>query len=138
MRRVPRVAILLTLLVSGCAGAVGRPTTPGPGAPKVWNLQFDPTTVRVGESASLRFEFEAPGANLAEIFLFVNRVGDWGFTAGLSPARRSAREVSGRAVGEISTPVRPRDVGIFFYEVFVVDEKGNESNRLRNRLTVRP
>jgi hypothetical protein len=132
------VAVVLAVLASGCAGSIGRPTAPGPGTPTVRNLRIDPDTVRAGEPATLRFEFEAPSANIAEILVFVNRVGDWSFTAGLGPTRLSGRDVSGIAVGEFVTPLRPREVGILYYEVLVVDEQGNHSNRLRSTLTVRP
>ena len=138
MGRVFWVGLFLALLASACAGAAPRPTAPGGGVPTVRNLQFDPATVRAGEVATLRFEFEAPAANIAEILMFVNRVGDWVFTAGLSPTRLPTREITGLAVGEVTTPVRPREPGILFYEVYVVDEKGNQSNRLRGALTVRP
>lgn len=127
----------LALALSACATWRIEPTQPGPGVPVISNLRIEPEKVRVGEVVRLTFDFEDTDADLVEAHIFPSEVRDWVFTQALSPTVLSLRhDKYGQAIGKVETGFKWETEGIRVFEVFVIDELGHTSNKLRARVTV--
>ncbi len=159
--------IVGSLFVLGCAGRPYLdPSPPGPGVPRISNLQIDPREVPRGGQVTLRFDFTDTDGDIVDIYLGLSsEVKDFTLATGLQPSvisrgrylgltegtaeetmtvsieRRFAPLTSERRRydGSVVEPevVQEEIGGIRVYEVFVVDRKGQVSNYLRARVTVK-
>ena len=159
VRAILRCAIAVTLL-TGCATSGFEATPPGPGVPRISDLRIEPTVVERGEQATLRFDFQDTDGDIMDVYLGLrSEVTDFTLATGLRPVVLSRGRYFGQTEGTAeesisisferrSAPLTfeertdPRQTqqqmgGIRVYVVFVVDEKGNVSNSLRARVTVR-
>ena len=127
----------LALALSACATWRIEPTLPGPGVPVISNLRIEPGRVRVGEEVALTFDFEDTDADLVEAYIFPSEVRDWVYTQTLAPTILTLKNSKyGRAVGSVEATFKWETEGVRIFEVFVVDEQGHTSNKLRARVTV--
>jgi hypothetical protein len=136
---VKRVTLVggLALALSACATWRIEPTLPGPGVPVISNLRIEPAKVVVGEEVRLTFDFEDSDADVVEARVFPSEVRDWVYTQILAPTVLDLRNSKyGQAIGKVETTFKWETEGIRVFEVFVVDEQGNTSNKLRARVTV--
>lgn len=139
-----RDAVKRALLVIGLAVALSacptwriEPTLPGPGVPTISNLRIEPEKVRVGEDVALIFDFEDTDADLVEARIYPSEVREWVYTPALAATVLNLKgEKYGRAVGSAGATFKWETEGIRILEVFVVDEQGHTSNKLRGRVTV--
>jgi len=131
--RVIGVAVAL----SACATWPIEPTLAGPGVPTISNLRVEPEKVRIGEDVALTFDFEDTDADLAEARIYPSEVREWVYTQVLAPTVLNLKgDKYGRAVGSAGATFKWDTEGIRILEVFVVDEQGHTSNKLRARVTV--
>ncbi len=127
----------LALVLAGCATWRIEPTSPGPGVPVISNLRIEPEKVRVGEEVRLAFDFEDTDADIIEAQFFPSDVREWVYTQALAPTVLNLRgEKFGQAIGKVEATFKWETEGIRVFEVFVVDELGHTSNKLRARVTV--
>jgi hypothetical protein len=132
------VASGLIVVVGGCATWQIRPTMPGPGVPVIANLRIEPERAAVGQEVTLIFEFEDSDADVIEAHIYPSEVRDWVFTQTLAATVLDLkRSKYGQAVGVVETRFTWDTEGVRLFEVFVVDEQGHTSNKLRARVTVR-
>ena len=130
-------AVALALL-AGCARLAGHEATPaGPGVPKVLTARFDPDTVRAGEETILVVTFEDSEGDVVEVYLVERVVSDFRLVSSTSVVNRNIRRHFGQIVGTIRESFRWDAPAIRFYDVYIVDLKGNASNRIPVRVTVR-
>lgn len=128
----------LALALSACATWRIEPTLPGPGVPVISNLRIEPGKVRIGEEVRLTFDFEDSDADIVEAHIFPSEVRDWVYTQVLAPTVLDLRNSKyGQAIGKVETTLKWETEGVRVFEVFVVDEQGHTSNKLRARVTVR-
>ncbi len=124
--------------LAGCYGLTGQqPTAPGPGVPKLLTARFDPDTVRVGEQTTLVLTFEDTEGDVVEAFLVPRVVDDFRLVSSTSVLQRNIRRHFGEVVGTVRETFSWETPTIRFYDVYVVDLKGNASNRIPVRVTVR-
>lgn len=127
----------LALALSSCATWGIEPTQPGPGVPVISNFRIEPEKVIIGEEVTLVFDFEDSGADLVEAHVFPSGVRDWVFTQTLAPTVLNLKASKyGQAVGSVGTTFKLESEGVRIFEVFVVDELGQMSNKLRGRVSV--
>lgn len=131
------VVSLLVLLLTGCAAFGPTPSEPGPGVPRIANLRFEPDTIAAGEPTQLSFYFEVGSADLEEGFLIDQGIAQFQFFTALQPIALDLRRYSGQVAGVAEVPLRLSTEGLRWLELYVVNRKGNVSNRLRAPLTVR-
>lgn len=132
------IAIAAIALLSGCARLTGHEATPtGPGVPKVLTARFEPEVVRAGEETILVITFEDTDADVVEAYLVERVVSDFRFVSSTSVIARNIRRHFGEVVGTVREAFRWDAPTIRFYDVYVVDIKGNASNRITTRVTVR-
>ncbi len=153
-------------LLGGCTAAKFRPTSPGPGVPRISNFRIEPPVVDRGGQVTLRFDFRDRDGDMVDIYLGLKReVADFTFIKGLQPELISHGRYRGQTEGTVvetitvsikepTAPLRserrgyegalvepsapPREIGgTRVYEVFVIDERGQVSNRLQAGVTVR-
>jgi len=127
----------LALAVTACTTWRVEPTVPGPGVPVISHLRVEPERVKVEEEIALTFDFEDSDADLVEAYIFPSEVRDWVFTPARTPTVLNLKGTKhGRAIGSIETTFKYPTDGVRIFEVFVVDEKGHTSNKLRTRVTI--
>ncbi|MBI3989526.1 MAG: hypothetical protein HY347_07900 [candidate division NC10 bacterium] len=132
-----RRGVLLWLWVlTGCASVGYQPTPPGPGVPTVSVFQIEPRLVRVGQEATLSFHYEDGDADITEAYLREAELRDFSYVFWLQPTRLDMSSHVGKVAGMVEIRLRWDSEGIRMYEVYVVDKKGNKSNRLRASVTV--
>jgi len=138
-RRVGQAsAWVLGLLLSACSAAFTHPESPpGPGAPRIANLRFEPDVIRAGETTQMSFYFEVGSADLHEGFVIERGISEFQFFQILQPISIDLERYEGQVAGTVEVPLKWSAEGIRFLEVFVVTRKGNTSNRIRANLTVR-
>ena len=152
-------------LSSGCAKVKFRPTPPGPGVPYISNFRIEPSEVESGGQATLLFDFRDMDGDVMDVYINLKReVSNFTVATGIGPELISRGRYLGLTEGtakeEISVRLdlprllplqarefeggvvdpgrRPAEIrGTRVYEVFVVDAKGQVSNRLDARVTVR-
>lgn len=110
---------------------------PGPGAPKIFAFRIEPSVVKIREEATFSFQYEVHDADLVEAHLMESEIRELSYTRALRPIIVDLKAYSGQFVGKVEIPFRWETEGFRFYEVYVVDKKGNRSNRLRANVTVR-
>lgn len=129
----------MALVLSACATWRIESTQPGPGVPVISNLRIEPAKVDIGEEVRLSFDFEDSDANIVEAHIFPSEVRDWVYTQALAATVLDLRQDKfGQAIGHVDTTFTWLTEGVRVFEVFVVDEQGQTSNKLRARVTVRP
>ena len=127
----------LAVALSACATWPIEPTLAGPGVPTISNLRVEPEKVRIGEDVALTFDFEDTDADLAEARIYPSEVREWVYTQVLAPTVLNLKgDKYGRAIGSAGATFKWETEGIRILEVFVVDEHGHTSNKLRARVTV--
>ncbi len=125
-------------LLAGCASLTGHEATPaGPGVPKVLTARFEPDGVRAGEETILVLTFEDTDGDVVEAYLVERVVSDFRFVSSTTVITRNIRRHFGEVVGTVRESFRWDAPAIRFYDVYVVDLKGNASNRIPVRVTVR-
>jgi len=86
----------------------------------------------------LTFDFEDSDADVVEAQIFPSEVREWVYTQTLAPTVLDLRNSKyGQAIGKVETTLKWETEGVRVFEVFVVDEQGHTSNKLRARVTVR-
>jgi len=131
------LCIGLSIAVSACAAWRIEPTAPGPGVPVITNLRIEPERVKVEEDVALTLDFEDSDADLIEAHIFPSEVQDWVFTQTLAPTVLNLKGTKyGRAIGSVEATFKYYTEGVRIFEVFVVDEQGHTSNKLRTRVTI--
>jgi hypothetical protein len=131
------VGIGLAVAYSACATWRIEPTLPGPGVPVISNLRIEPEKVRIDEEVVLTFDFQDTDADLIEARIFPSEVREWFYTQAIVPTVVNLkRDKYGRAVGTAGATFKWQTEGVRIFEVFVVDEQGHTSNKLRARVTV--
>ena len=131
-------ALFAVAALTACASLSGQePSPPGPGVPRLLTARFDPETVRVGEETTLVLTFEDSEGDVVEAFLVSRVVDDFRFVSSTSVIQRNIRRHLGEVVGTVRETFRWENPSIRFYDVYVVDVKGNASNRIPIRVTVR-
>lgn len=127
---------IVVLLSAGCAfGPASSP--PGPDVPRIANFRFEPDTIDAGETTSMHFYFEVGSADLEEGHLLDQGIAQFQFFTALQSITFDLRRYSGQVAGVAEVPVRLSTEGLRWLELYVVNRKGNVSNRLRAPLTVR-
>ncbi|MBI5167777.1 MAG: hypothetical protein HY998_08625 [candidate division NC10 bacterium] len=130
------ITAFLVLALTSCALIRYEPTPPGPGVPRIANFRFEPASVRAGEVVEMSFDFEDSFGDIVEGYLVESGIREVRWTAGLEPIPLDMRGHKGNLFGTFRQKRVWDAEGIYIYEVYVVDAKGNRSNRLRARITV--
>ncbi|MFN3475951.1 MAG: hypothetical protein ACK4Z6_00135 [Candidatus Methylomirabilales bacterium] len=128
--------LLFAASLQACA-LLAPQEAPIPGAPKISAFRIEPSVVRIGEEATFSFQYEARDADLVEAHLIETEIRELSYTRKLQPIVVDLRAHLGQFVGKVEIPFRWETEGIRFYEVYVVDTRGNQSNRLRTHVTVK-
>ena len=135
-RRWAGMLWVVVLLSAGCAfGPASSP--PGPDVPRIANFRFEPDAIDAGETTSMHFYFEVGSADLEEGYLLDQGIAQFQFVTALQSIAFDLRKYSGQVAGVAEIPVRLSSEGLRWLELYVVNRKGNVSNRLRAPLTVR-
>jgi hypothetical protein len=114
------------------------PQTPeGPGVPRIANLRFEPEVVRIGETTRMSFYFEVGSADVEEGFLIERGISQFQFYQSLNAIPIDLRKYTGLVADTVEIPLKWSIEGVRLYELYVVTQKGNTSNRLRATVTVR-
>jgi hypothetical protein len=129
--------LLLLLLVVSCSTFGPAPSSPGPGVPRIANLRFEPETIDVGATTQMSFYFEVGSADIEEGYVLDQGVAQFQFFTALQRINIDLRKYSGQVAGVAEVPLRWPTEGLRWLELYVVNKKGNVSNRLRAPLTVR-
>ena len=125
-------------LLTACYGLTGQqPTAAGPGVPRLVNARFEPDAVRAGDETVLVLVFEDSEGDVVEAVLVERVISDFRLVSATSILSRDIRRHRGEVVGTVREPFRWESPAIRFYDVYVVDLKGNASNRIPVRVTVR-
>jgi hypothetical protein len=128
---------VLALVLPGCASVWRPETPPGPGVPRIANLRFEPEAIKIGETTQMSFYFEVGSADIEEAFLVERGISQFQFYQTLQATPIDLRKYEGQVAGTVEVPLRWSSEGVRLLELYVVNKKGNTSNRLRAPLTVR-
>ena len=128
---------VLVLLSTGCAAFGPASSSPGVDVPRIANFRFEPDTIAAGETTSMHFYFEVGSADLEEGYLLDQGIAQFQFSTALQSIAFDLRQYAGQVAGVAEVPVRLSTEGLRWLELYVVNRKGNVSNRLRAPLTVR-
>jgi hypothetical protein len=124
-------------ILVGCALFGPPQSAPGPGVPHIANMRFDPDVVRIGETTQLSFYFEVGSADIEEGFLIERGISQFQFYQSLNTIPINLRKYIGVVADTVEIPLKWSNEGVRLYELYVVTQKGNASNRLRATVTVR-
>ena len=123
---------------AGCYSLTGQAPSPeGPGIPKLLTARFEPDRIRVGEETTLVLTFEDTEGDVVEANLVPRIVDDFRLISSTSVIQRNIRRHMGEVVGTVRETFSWETPSIRMYDVYVVDLKGNASNRISVRVTVR-
>ena len=137
-RAARRLGAAALMALAGCASLSGQePTPPGAGVPKLLTARFDSDSVRAGEQVILTLTFEDSDADVVEAYLVERVISDFRLVSTITVIPLNIRRHLGEVVGTVREPFRWDAPTIRFYDVYVVDLKGNASNRIAIRVTVR-
>ena len=128
---------VVVLLSAGCAAWGPASSPPGLDVPRIANFRFEPDTIAAGETTQMHFYFEVGSADLEEGHLLDQGIAQFQFFTALQSITFDLRQYSGQVAGVAEVPVRLVTEGLRWLELYVVNRKGNVSNRLRAPLTVR-
>ena len=138
VKKARYLGLFLAPALLGCALFAPPAGSPALGTPKIFAFMIEPVTVKVGEVAVFSFQYEDREADVVEARLFQTEIKEFSYSQSFEPIVVDLREYFGQAIGRVQIPYRWDAEGIRLYELYVVDKKGNQSNRLRVRVTVRP
>lgn len=157
--------VIVLGLWGGCSKY--KPTAPGPGVPRISNFRIEPPVVESGGEVTLLFDFRDIDGDIVDVYYgLIREVTDFTVATGLENQLLSRGRYLGRTEGtaretitvSIERPSAPvlrsqargfeggavgpdkqleKIGGSRVYEVFVVDERGQVSNRLQARVAVR-
>jgi len=130
------ITAFLVLALTSCALIRYEPTAPGPGVPRIANFRFEPASIRVGETAELIFDFEDSLGDIVEGYLLESGIRELQWMTGLESILLDMRELKGKVFGTYRQMRNWQAEGIYIYDLYVVDAKGNKSNKLRARIAV--
>jgi hypothetical protein len=130
-RWVPIIAVAFSL--AGCSPFYKfKEDPPGPGVPRISQLEWSPNRIALGCPATLRFLFEDPDADLVRI------VAHWELHRGkISSSARGyitlpvAPGVLAGRRGEVSVQLIPERDGHYRYHIQAEDARGQKSNILQ-------
>lgn len=128
---------ILTLVLMGCSVFGPPQTPPGLGVPRIANLRFDPDVVRIGETSLMSFYFEVGSADIEEGFLIERGISQFQFYQSLQAIPIDLRKYAGLVADTVEIPLKWSNEGVRLFELYVVTQKGNASNRVRATVTVR-
>ena len=128
---------MLGLLLAGCAVFGPPQKAAGPGVPHIANLRFDPDVVRIGETTRMSFYFEVGSADIEEGFLIERGISQFQFYQSLNATPIDLRKYVGVVADTVEIPLKWSNEGVRLFELYVVTQQGNASNRLRATVTVR-
>ncbi len=127
----------VALILVGCAVFGPPQTASGPGVPRIANLRFDPDVVRIGETTRMSFYFEVGSADIEEGFLIERGISQFQFYQSLNAMPIDLRKYTGVVADTVEIPLKWSNEGVRLFELYVVTQKGNTSNRVRATVTVR-
>jgi hypothetical protein len=126
------------VVLAGCASLTGHEPSPaGPGVPRLLTARFEPDAVRPREETTLVLTFEDIEGDVVEAYLVPRVVDDFRLISSTSVIQRNIRRHFGEMVGTIRETFSWETPTIRFYDVYLVDLKGNASNRISVRVTVK-
>ena len=128
---------MVALILMGCTIFGPPQTAPGPGVPHLANLRFDPDVVQVGETTRMSFYFEVGSADIEEGFLIERGISQFQFYQSLNTIPIDLRKYAGVVADTVEIPLKWSNQGVRLFELYVVTQKGNASNRVRATVTVR-
>ena len=129
--------LAFAVFLTGCGWGRFPSSAPAPDVPRVSNLRVLPEDARSGDAGVLAFDFTDPDADIVDVYVEVREVADFSISTGFEPVLLSHRKYFGQAQGTAQEPIRWSRQGLHLYEVFVVDDQGNVSNRLTARVLIR-
>jgi hypothetical protein len=142
-----------------------RPTALAPPPPRISNFRIEPAEVEEGGQVTLRFDFLDDEGDIVDVYLGVSaEIKHFTLATGLRSAVISRGRYFGQTQGTAEETIRitidppphsfpKRDfdggvaspnvreggmAGVRVYKIFVVNRKGDASNVLRERVTIRP
>jgi hypothetical protein len=126
MTRFLEAFVLVALLLPAC----GSEDATGV-APVLTNLTYSPTTVTAGAVATITGTVTFADADADVSQFAISARSPIGQTSTIGP--RTAEGALGKTGGRLGFAVQldPQIAGIYSLEIWMVDEAGNESNRLR-------
>jgi len=123
----------MVIVLAACAPLVEMPA-PSADGPWISHLQFDPPETVAGCTVTMRFHFDAKGAEITSGLV------RWSVAVGkrLNIDGVTLREdlSAGRVSGEVTTPLKISRPGYYRYRVQVEDIAGRRSNVLEGDLRV--
>lgn len=133
-----RLLLILYALffLQACAFLRYEPTAPGLGVPRIVNFRFEPASIRVGETAEIVFDFEDSMGDIVEGYLLESGIRQLQWMTGLESIPLDMRDIKGKVFGTYRQMRTWQVEGIYIYDLYVVDAKGNKSNKLRARIVV--
>jgi hypothetical protein len=136
-RRTFCLVVLVCCLAGGCAAIGPQSSPPGTDVPKIASLRFEPDTIEAGGTTKMTFYFEVGSADVDQAFVVDRGIAQFQLFTTLQAVPISLKQYQGLAVGTADLDLRWSTQGLRWLEVYVVSVKGNVSNRLYGRLTVR-
>ncbi len=128
---------LLTGAAAGCTAIGPHSSAPGTDVPRIASLRFEPDTIEAGGTTKMSFYFEVGSADLDQAFVVDRGIAQFQLFTALQRIPVSLKQYNGIAAGTADLDLRWTTKGLRWLEVYVVSIKGNVSNRLYGRLTVR-
>jgi hypothetical protein len=135
-RWLPIIAVAFSL--AGCAPLYKfKEDPPGPGVPRISQLEWRPNRITLGCPATLRFGFEDPDADLLRVDAHweLHRSKSFGIARGYITLPVAPGVLAGRR-GEVSVQLIPERYGRYRYHVQAEDARGQKSNILRASIIV--
>ena len=139
LRTVARAAVLAVALGVGGAGCAAplRGDPPGPGVPRIANLEFQPSRTVRGCAIQVTFCFEDSDGDL------VGATAHWVLVqsnkrvaSGRSPLPADRSALEGKVAGELVAAVTIEQHGTYWYRVQAEDAAGHRSNVLERAIAV--
>jgi hypothetical protein len=93
--------------------------------------------VLAGEQTRMSFYFEVGSADVETGYVLDQGIAQFQLFTALQPIIINLKQYSGMVAGTAEVPMRWSNEGVRWVEFYLITHKGNESNRLRARLTVR-
>ncbi len=128
---------LLACLAASCAGLGPQSSPPATDVPKIASLRFEPDTIETGGTTRMSFYFEVGSADLDQVFVVDRGIAQFQLFTTLHAVPISLKQYQGIVAGTADLDLRWTTQGLRWLEVYVTSVKGNVSNRLYGRLTVR-
>ena len=136
-RAIVLIVSVLGLLTACTFFGVQSETPPGPGVPHIANLRFDPDVIKIGETTQMSFYFEVGSADIQQGYIIERGFSQFQFYQSLNATPIDLRKYTGVVADTVEIPLKWSNEGVRLFELYVVTQKGNASNRLRATVTVR-